>query len=79
MIWCQYVVKLLSGDRQKPNHNRLIDIIQLYNDVYIKTYKIPKTTMKGESPDPAFARQIYHVFVSDMRLEPDLLLVDNYD
>jgi len=47
--------------------------------MYIKTYKIPKTTMKGESPDPAFARQIYHVFVSDMRLEPDLLLVDNYD
>jgi len=32
--------------------------------------------MRGESPDPAFARQIYHVFVSDMRLEPDLLLVD---
>lgn len=44
--------------------------------MYIKTYKIPKTTMRGESPDPAFARQIYHVFVSDMRLEPDLLLVD---
>lgn len=35
--------------------------------------------MSGESPDPAFARQIYHVFVSDMRLEPDLLLVNNYD
>lgn len=47
--------------------------------MYIKTYKIPKTTMSGESPDPAFARQIYHVFVSDMRLEPDLLLVNNYD
>lgn len=43
---------------------------------YIKTYKIPKTTTpRDESPDPAFTRQIYHVLVSDMRLEPDLCVI----